>query len=96
MEIYVQEFFKVLIAMGLGGVVGWLRSEFRAASDERVREANLSRDLNHLKNTQAQHGQTISDLDTKIDRILAIVSKQTTRIAVLEERSSKNPGFIEN
>jgi CRISPR/Cas system CMR-associated protein Cmr5 small subunit len=97
MDAYVQEFFKALIAMGLGGLVAWIRSRLKEASEDRIRENNVSRDLNHLKNTQAQHGQTIADLDAKIDRILAIVSKQSTRIAVLEERGkARTSGFIEN
>jgi hypothetical protein len=93
MDVWIQEILKVLIAMVFGGAVQAVRGYYKRSVNEKIEDVNLRRDLQHLTRTQAQHSQVLAQLDPRLDKVIAYIQIQNSRIVMLESQMRVQQGL---
>jgi hypothetical protein len=89
-----EEALKYFVTFVLGGIVVGIGKAFTWWSDARVREADLKREINHIKRTQEMHSQLLAKIDAKLDAqddTAALVDKRLSLMEVYVKHD--NSGF---
>lgn len=79
-----EEVLKYFVTFLLGGIVFGLGKIFNYWTDSKLREAELKRDLNHIKRNQQSQSQLLSQIDTKLDAQDDRADVFDKRLAILE------------
>jgi hypothetical protein len=78
-----QKILEVALTLFLGGVIQAWRTYFRNSIQNSLEEQAVRRDIDHLKNTQSQHGHVLGALDAKVDRLVVFVNRQEMSIRAI-------------
>lgn len=79
-----QKVLEVALTLFLGGVIQAGRTYFRTSIQNSLEEQAVRRDIDHLKNTQSQHGHILAALDGKVDRLVVFVNRQEMTIRAIQ------------
>lgn len=82
MDKLIEESLKILLSLAIGAIFFGLGRLIKNASNARVREVELKRDIEHLKRGHSAHSNALVSLDNDHDS--------------LNERITRLEGFVEH
>lgn len=90
----IEKILEALCVAGVTGSLWWVGRAIHAYADSKVKSQAISRDLNHIRNSQDSLSQTIAVMDEKMDDFGARLHELEKKILVTDARVRfSNSGF---